>query len=600
MSEDQWKCLRCGEVFGIRRYVVPGRCPNPNCGEKKCFEAMSGPFKYFVRGKFVAAKLAEEIKQQYRFITNIQTEDIYVYEGGVYTPLGEQRIREKAQELLGDLATIHCVNEVVECVRRETYTPAEFFGSPPLNLVCVENGILNIETGELMPHTPDLVFLSKLPVRYEPEAGCPNIMRFLEEVVPDARDREVLLEYVAYCLYRQYPIHKALMLVGSGSNGKSTFINLVKAFLGKANVASRSLQELCTDRFAMADLYGKLANLFYDLPGAAVVDTGPFKALVGGDMVKGENKFKSAFFFENHAKIVFSANQIPRVSADHSDAFFRRWIIICFPNVFEGRNADRNILKKITSPEELSGLLNLAVGYLKKLLEQGDFSYAKTTDEIRTDYLRRSDPVTAFAQDVLLRDPAWAVEKQALYKGFCEYCRLGKMVAVNPETFFKRLQKCIEYADERIRRENTRISVLVGLKINPEAAECPETAEEPRYTVVFSFSLKASADVQGGQGGQGALLFKNVTKSQNSNNIDIKIRKIPDHLTHFGQDKGFFDLLNRLIERFGFNRPFSPLDYADLFDLEELAKLPALFQRLLDQGLLVETPEGMMLVRGRG
>ncbi|MEM1589704.1 MAG: phage/plasmid primase, P4 family [Candidatus Bathyarchaeia archaeon] len=539
--QDKWKCLDCGEEFSTERYRRPTRCANINCKNKRRFEALTGPFRYFQGEKFIAARMAEEIMKKHKIVTHMDTEVMYIYAGGVYLPYGEQKIREFVQQELGELATTHYVNEALECVRRSTYVPAEIFNSPPPHLVCVENGLLNIETLELLPHTPDLIFLSKLPVKYDPNATCPNILKFLEEVVPDEIDRTVLIEFIGYCLYRRYPIHKALMLVGGGNNGKSTFINLIKLLLGSQNVACRSLQELCSDRFAMADLYGKLANLFYDLPGSAIADTGPFKALVGGDTVKGEMKFKSAFFFENYAKLIFSANQIPRVSSDHSDAFFRRWIIINFPNTFEGEKADRNILKKIATPEELSGLLNLAVCHLRDLITRGDFSYSKTTEEIRKEYIRRSDPVGAFVMDILAYDPGWAVEKQALYAGFCEYCRREKMIAPNPETFYKHLQKHIEFAEERIRTEKGRLSVLVGIKLDQDSIEYEQVVEGERYKLVRSFTFKNN-NGHSGQSGQGCHFFKinmekcydtDISKQKNENKL--KIRKSLDQTDHVGQ-----------------------------------------------------------------
>lgn len=146
--------------------------------------------------EFNAPAFAEEIMSEHKFVTHMESEEIYVYEGGVYKNKGEQIIRARAQELLESNTTTHRVNEIVEFIRRATYTPKELFNSPPPNLVCVENGILNVETGELMPHTPDLIFLSKLPVKWDPNAQCPTIVRFLEEVVPDETDRKLSLIHI--------------------------------------------------------------------------------------------------------------------------------------------------------------------------------------------------------------------------------------------------------------------------------------------------------------------------------------------------------------------------------------------------------------------
>jgi phage/plasmid-associated DNA primase len=157
-----------------------------------------------------------------RFATHRDSHVIYVYRGGVYQPWGEEAIREAYRRKLGELAREGHMDEVVEAVRERTFRDPEFFNSPPPNLVCVENGILDILTGELRPHDPDMVFLAKVPVRYDPEARCPRILRFLEEVYPNPQDALVLLEFGGYCLYRRHDFQQALMPVGEGETGKST------------------------------------------------------------------------------------------------------------------------------------------------------------------------------------------------------------------------------------------------------------------------------------------------------------------------------------------------------------------------------------------
>jgi len=99
--------------------------------------------------------------------------------------------------------------------------------------------------------------------------------------------------------------------------------------------------------------------------------------LVGNDLIGAEVKFGKHFTFENHVKLVFSANKIPETE-DDTDAFFRRWIIIVFPNQFtDDKNAehkaDHSIIDKLTTPEELSGLLNKSLKSLHNLLETNRF-----------------------------------------------------------------------------------------------------------------------------------------------------------------------------------------------------------------------------------
>ena len=186
--------------------------------------------------------------------------------------------------------------------------------------------------------------------------------------------------------------------------------------------------------------------------------------LTGGAPIEAEKKFRNSFTFINYAKLIFSANKVPE-AADDTDAFFRRWIIITFPNKFEGENCDPHLIEKLTKPEELSGLLNLALQGLRRLLEQGRFSHSKTTDEIREDYIRKSDPLAAFVMDCLEVDPEAWVEKQTLYNAFTAYCRKQKLPAVSRDTFYKNLPKHVQVAEYRPKVEGTRIRAFRGIKL---------------------------------------------------------------------------------------------------------------------------------------
>jgi putative DNA primase/helicase len=93
-----------------------------------------------------------------------------------------------------------------------------------------------------------------------------------------------------------------------------------------------------------------------------------------------------------------------KLASYNTNAFFRRWIIIVFPNVFQGDSYDPNLLKKLSVPNELSDFLNIALTGMKRILDQGGFSHNKSTDETREDYIRKSDPLAAFVMDCIEED----------------------------------------------------------------------------------------------------------------------------------------------------------------------------------------------------
>lgn len=400
------------------------------------------------KGKFIPKLLADDIMNSEQFIT-LMNREIYNWREGYYQPLGEIVIEERCEELLQQEFRKNRFSEVAEYIRASTFTVAE---EPPMNLVNVENGVLNILTRELIPSNSDYHFFNKLPLKYDPDCKGERVHQFLRDVTSSEEDAQVLEEMAGYCLYRGYPFHKALALVGDGANGKSTFLALVEEFLGRKNVSGKGLVDLEINRFAKASLFGKLANIYADLSDDTLQKTGTFKMLTGGDVIEAEKKFRDSFTFVNYAKLLFSCNKLPEVY-DNTDAFFRRWIIIVFPNVFKGENCDPNILEKLTAPDELSGLLNLALNGLKRILENDGFSLAKSTEETREDYIRKSDPLAAFIMDCIEESQGSILLKQPLYSLFAFYCRGNNLPAVNKDTFFKNISKHVTVTQVRINRK---------------------------------------------------------------------------------------------------------------------------------------------------
>jgi putative DNA primase/helicase len=149
-----------------------------------------------------------------------------------------------------------------------------------------------------------------------------------------------------------------------------------------------------------------------------------------------EEKFKNIFSFKNHAKLIFSCNTVPE-SADHTNAFFRRWIIITCPNTFTGDKCDPVILDKVATPAELSGLLNWALKGLAMLLERGDFSNSATFEELREQYVKASNPAQAFIETCLEPDEnaEAIILKDDLYNAYVDYCTANKLEVSSQEHF---------------------------------------------------------------------------------------------------------------------------------------------------------------------
>ncbi|MFP3952215.1 MAG: phage/plasmid primase, P4 family, partial [Candidatus Bathyarchaeia archaeon] len=423
--EELWGELR--ERDSLIRGLVEGRLEEERLRPVES-SILVDPGYIFEDGRFWAVRLADEIVGQLPEgflvtpVTRRGGDVIWRYDEGrgVFRPDGIPWVYTRVKGILGDENASSRMSETVKQIMVETYDFGDSLRREhSLNIVVVENGALDIFTGELHPFSPLYRAKNRLPVRYDPEAECPEFRRFLGEVHHPG-DLAFIQEWWGYHLYREYRYHKAVMFMGEGMNGKSTELNALQRFLGEENTSSETLYSLVSNRFSPGNLYGKLANIAPDLAPDEIRRTGPFKALTGNDRIRGEHKFEQPFQFRNHAKLSFSCNQMP-TTPDNTQAFFRRWEIINFPNTFTEGDPDK--LEKITTPEELSGILNWALEGLHRLLEEGGFTRTRSTEEIASEWREKSNPVRSFHENCLRKDPDGVTPKDVMYHAYSSYCR---------------------------------------------------------------------------------------------------------------------------------------------------------------------------------
>jgi putative DNA primase/helicase len=411
--------------------------------------------------------LTKDIIDEHEFLCLPDTEEVLVYDNGYWRYGGEEVIKAEAEYRVGlnKVLTTHAVNEVIGHIQRSTYKPRWLLNRQP-ELINLKNGILDIRARELKPHTPEFLCTIRIPVTFDPGADCPRIKRFFAEVL-EPQDIPVIEELFGYCLIPDYSIQKALLFVGDGSNGKSTLLNLLKAFIGKENVSNVPWHALELDRFAKSALEGKLVNMFADIPSQGLSYTGAFKMLTGGDSIGTEKKFRDYFSFTNFARLVFSSNKPPKIYQEDSYAFWRRWIVLNFPNQFVGDNEDKQLLGKLTTEGELSGLLNIALDGLDRLFKNQGYSYGKSVEETTEIYMRVSDPVYAFLQDLCDGTPNKWVSKDDLYRLFCLYCEGNAIPLLKPNSFARSLQNQAHFKVTSTRPEvnKERITAWQGISV---------------------------------------------------------------------------------------------------------------------------------------
>lgn len=217
------------------------------------------------------------------------------------------------------------------------------------------------------------------------------------------------------------------------------------------------------------------AAAYGDLKSTKLSETGNFKVLTAGDSVTGEHKFGQPFKFRNFAKLIFSANLIPE-SDDKTDAFYRRWVIIPFDKRFGNGYEDTELANKLTTPEELSGLLNLALTGLQRLRAEGGF-HNKTTDQIRREYEENTGDVNAFLMQECIVDTQntdYCTLTTDLYAAYVNFCK-GRCVMPLDNGKFGRELSCHGIRSSQLRGHGDRDYYYGGVILRGSLRKPDET-----------------------------------------------------------------------------------------------------------------------------
>ena len=330
--------------------------------------------------KSIVEEASEAIMTKHRLLTIEETKEILYYRNGVYVPGGEILIEKEAERTYGYKLVNHHLTEIKGHVMRNTYHTLEEIDSD-LNIINLKNGLYNFQTSEFKEHSPNYISVNQLPIVYDAKTKPKLFGQFLRQVLYTSEIRTAV-DMMAYTFYRDNPYEIITILFGYGANGKGVYTGLLTALHGVKNISNVPLSSMLDDRFALSDLEGKSVNIDTELASTRIRDTSVLKKLTGRQPTRIQRKNQRACDVRLYAKLYFSANKIP-VAYDESDAFFRRKVILSFPNKFEGNTDDPDLLKKLTTAEELSGIFNVMMIALRRLMDRNRVFIKENTIEQR-------------------------------------------------------------------------------------------------------------------------------------------------------------------------------------------------------------------------
>jgi P4 family phage/plasmid primase-like protien len=394
---------------------------NPSADVAEVKRLMDDRFKAGRKGSVLWESLEFSVRQFYPLAVDPGKAVLY-YRNGVWHRNGQGEISRLVIGLLGEDGTQPNAKKVIERIQATSDTVE---GIGPRGYMNFRNGMLDLKTLELLPHSPDYGSTVQLLVDWNPTAKAPNFEAWLERTI-DAELHFVIKQVIGATLFPGSPFHKSVALIGPGGNGKGTVERTIRKLLPPSAVSAIDIAELSTNRFAAADLYGATTNLCGDIQPFTIQNTAIFKKLTGEDVIRAERKFGQPFNFTSEAFLVFSGNSMPP-STDPSEGWARRWHIIPMERPIQGP-FDSSIELNIQTREELEGIACLAVHALLDALRSHGFAEPPACRIAKDAYRRQCSSVQAFIEDALDFSSAESYEEPFAPRGlisatYDEYCR---------------------------------------------------------------------------------------------------------------------------------------------------------------------------------
>lgn len=393
---------------------------------------------FFMGSTFLFDKFATFLKNN-NHIIKINNQ-LHIYKNGIYISGLAEIEAEMIQHIPGlNRAKRTEVLAYLDILIRENSKAED------ANLIAFENGLYNIVDDSFVEFTPEHIITNKIRWKYNPEAYSELADKTLNKIAcNDPQIRALLEEAIGYCFYRRNELGKAFILTGDKSNGKSTFLSMVQCLLGDENISSLDLKEL-GDRFKTAEMFGKLANIGDDIGDEFIANPAIFKKLVTGERVSAERKGQNPFEFNNYSKLLFSANNIPRIK-DKTGAVQRRLTIIPFDARFSADDPDFNpyIKHLLKTDEVMEYLINLGIAGLKRVLLNRKFTGSTKVQKAMDEYEENNNPIIGFFREC--EEEEFQIENEptnVVYKRYQEYCLANSLQPMSNIEFSKQVNRIL-------------------------------------------------------------------------------------------------------------------------------------------------------------
>lgn len=470
-----------GKCLGCKHYKTKLYTPIAIVGEDYIRTEKHGFHNIFVDEETGKTKLGkpnfEDLRKyfirQHPYVSLEETGNVRTWNGKYFDDYSKHKLRSFAMEHFKPRPLEPVRNEFVAEIILKSTVPIEWFTRSTDGKLNFQNGVYDVEKGILNPHSMDYGFRSILPCEYNPDARAPLWHKFLKEVTMDRQELiDIIQEFFGYSLANgPCKYQKMLMLLGSGANGKSKLVEVLRLLCGDSHSAL-SIKDMKSEQNRYM-LEGKLVNIAEENSHDSFKDTETVKNFVRGGYVSVKKVYETPYFYENKTKLIMLCNSLPR-TVDLTHGFFRSLIILPFDQVFSDAkgNNDPNIIDKLKP--ELPGIFNWAIEGYRRLEKQGMFTTSKDSTALLNSYRLDLDTVFEWIDSesdvAFTEDPGAFVDKEAMYDKYSTYCDNGNYRADNNKVFFKKVrefakQKGFELEEKRTYEKGVRARLINHFKM---------------------------------------------------------------------------------------------------------------------------------------
>jgi len=413
--------------------------------------------------RFSPYDAADHLMDEFTFVSHIAGE-IFYYANGIYRKNGKMLISKKCREYweVLDIDTT-MINEITNIIRDKTTILSdddnqEIFDTDH-NKIILKNGMYDFKNNCFSDYESTVISTIKHPIFYDSSKECPQFEAFLDSSLDkDIEKISQIWEMMALCFIKKYIIQKGFVNYGIGSNGKSTFLAILRNMLGINNTSSIPMQQFQKSQFIGYELRGKCANISADGGTEPITKTGYIKSVLGGDAIRCEQKFRDPFDFMPFVTLIFTFNELPIIT-DASDGFARKIQTIHWDQKFYGNDRDFSVDKIAFNGSERSGIFNKLIPIIRRLIDTRKMAHESSVEDTKDVWLFRSDSFYRFKKEHIVIGPAYKISANHIESAYNQFCEEERMTPTPTKILYDKLKSISGFSptSTTVKGKSTRV-----------------------------------------------------------------------------------------------------------------------------------------------